>query len=718
MVYQPALAATSLALPRIQLLGALVGIAVLATLSLTATVLLALATQQGGASFGRWLGLLLVICTYLPWLLAFGILPALFYTWRNRVRLARRLIVLMLVQFVSACVMGIAPLWLINQVTEANFESLQDTTFVSIANLRNAVLVQSQQRLSALGELISQELWPQAARVDSFGLGLVLDELRVKYQLDQLAVVDGSGRVLDISPATGSLEDFTALVVQRIQRGNTDFWLRDRVGAQLEQVLVLPRQEAEATGAGREPQLALWIEKKLSEAISIDLRELDNSVVEYQNSRSMRDGIHRGLLLVVINAIALLFFVAVYVAVYFGARLGARLGELTKTMRRLAEQDHPHGMVQVVGKDEITVVAQSFNALVTKQQRLYGDLQTIQAAMDSGLFVLDGANCVRSFNPAAAKLLQDDPQVQVAPLPNEQLSAYAKRLPQLSAFVATIGDPGQPDTGGEVNVGKRKLLVRCVNFPQGSAQHDFRLAMFTDISEPLAVQKYSTQQEVFQETLHGINNPLQVALLKTELLRDGLRGMLDENSTQQLNQNAGQILHQLERIRDQAQWWDSKGGLEKSILAQNVNAAVRACVENAECGTTEIELALAADLPVVLAETNLLQDALENLFANSQQQFAITAQEERHIKIATLQDQDKVILVFEDDAGGIDAERLPHIFERNVSYKTTGQGIGLTRVRESLDKIGATIKASLTSLHGRPGLRCTLTLRRAPDSFS
>lgn len=699
----------SVALPRMRLLGVVVAVVVaLFIFSLIAIVLLVFATQQQSVFLGRWLALLLNVTSYLPWLLGIATLPALVITWRNRGRLARRLITLMVIQFLVACGMGILPLWLVFKAAETNFVTLQDATFNSISNIRNAVLIQSQQQLETVGEQIGQQLWSHID-ANSGGLGLLLDDLRTQHLLDQLAIIDDSGRVLAISPASGNLEEFSALVVQRIHRGGSDYWLRNQVEGQLEEVMVVPREAGVVDTIGS-PRLALWIEQRLPLTVSDDLREIDSSVAGYLNSKSMQAGINHGLLLVVINSIALLLFVAVNFAVYFGMQLGTRLSDLSNAMKQVADQDVPRKLVDIKGDDEITIVSRSFNALVakvgalvTRQQALRGDLETIQDVMDSGLFVLDGTNRVLSFNRAAVRLLSiNDTMAQ--PRSNEFLASYTERYPHLVAFAAAINQPG------EVNVGKRRLLVRVVSLDER------RVVVFTDISEPLAVQKYNAQYEAFQETLHGINNPLQVALLKTELLRDQLD---DPADSAKLQQNANQILHQLERIRDQAQWWDRKDDLgDQANKAQDANVIVRACVENTECGSTEIELVLEPDLPLIRAEENLLQDALENLLVNSQQQFEITGQRERHVKISTLHDQSKVVLIFEDNAGGIAAELLPSIFERDVSYKDTGKGIGLARVRESLDKVGATIKASLISEHGTTGLRHTITLRQAAEDLT
>jgi signal transduction histidine kinase len=115
------------------------------------------------------------------------------------------------------------------------------------------------------------------------------------------------------------------------------------------------------------------------------------------------------------------------------------------------------------------------------------------------------------------------------------------------------------------------------------------------------------------------------------------------------------------------------------------------------------ELVAAAD-PDRLAQVvaNLVENALD--FAS------------RRIKVGTARADGLVELWVEDDGPGIDADDIPHVFDRFYTVSRTakrhvGSGLGLAIVHELVDAMGGTVRAESGA---KGGARLVVALR--PDA--
>ncbi len=81
------------------------------------------------------------------------------------------------------------------------------------------------------------------------------------------------------------------------------------------------------------------------------------------------------------------------------------------------------------------------------------------------------------------------------------------------------------------------------------------------------------------------------------------------------------------------------------------------------------------------------------------------------VTVEVAQAPDAAEIVVTDEGPGIDAERLPHIFDR---YAGDHHGLGLALVKQVADVYGEVIVES--PVEGRPGTRVTLRLRVTPSS--
>ena len=110
---------------------------------------------------------------------------------------------------------------------------------------------------------------------------------------------------------------------------------------------------------------------------------------------------------------------------------------------------------------------------------------------------------------------------------------------------------------------------------------------------------------------------------------------------------------------------------------------------------------IAEDLPSVLGDAGLLQQALLNVIVNAEQ--AVAESTERGIvRVTATHAAPDVRIVVEDSGPGIDPGAIPHIFEPFFTTKESGRGtgLGLAITAGIVQEHGGTITAGTSALKG------------------
>lgn len=130
------------------------------------------------------------------------------------------------------------------------------------------------------------------------------------------------------------------------------------------------------------------------------------------------------------------------------------------------------------------------------------------------------------------------------------------------------------------------------------------------------------------------------------------------------------------------------------------------------------EVSTPAELPFVLADASLIDQALANIVDNAVRYGGAGAT----IRLAAARDGEDVVLTVTDDGPGIAAPVLPHIFEKFVRGRGRGEGgdggegtgLGLAIAKGIVEAHGGFIEAASPAEDGH-GARITLRLPVGPD---
>jgi two-component system sensor kinase FixL len=135
---------------------------------------------------------------------------------------------------------------------------------------------------------------------------------------------------------------------------------------------------------------------------------------------------------------------------------------------------------------------------------------------------------------------------------------------------------------------------------------------------------------------------------------------------------------------------------ESKRASENLNATVEEALALGSIGAAEakvtVRLALAPDLPPVLADKIQLQQVLINLIRNAVE--AMQNAKRRELVVATSAEEDTVEITVSDTGPGLSPDLLNRLFQPFVTTKEKGMGIGLTICRSIVEAHGGRIWAT------------------------
>ena len=142
-----------------------------------------------------------------------------------------------------------------------------------------------------------------------------------------------------------------------------------------------------------------------------------------------------------------------------------------------------------------------------------------------------------------------------------------------------------------------------------------------------------------------------------------------------------------------------------------MNAIVRTLVDDRRSLAEERKLSLATDLsenlPLVQMDENLISQAFSNLLTNAMRYTPEGGTVRVSTMISNRQGEQQVGLSVEDSGPGIDAQDLPHLFDRFFRGKvgqrsgTHGTGLGLAIVKSVVTKHHGVIDVDPGGVDGR-----------------
>jgi PAS domain S-box-containing protein len=220
-------------------------------------------------------------------------------------------------------------------------------------------------------------------------------------------------------------------------------------------------------------------------------------------------------------------------------------------------------------------------------------------------------------------------------------------------------------------------------------ERDALIATTTDVTESvekeaqlIQASKLATLGEMAAGIAHELNQPLNVMKIGSDFLRE-MASKGKKISDEELNTVTEEISGQVDRasgiikhMREFARIADTKA--EKVDVNKPIRDVFKILGQQLKLREIELELELAENLPLILADSNKLEQVFINLVTNARH-----AMEEqpsgsaRLLKIRSSFDNGDVVVSVSDTGSGIPSDILDRIFDPFFTTKEVGKGTGL-----------------------------------------
>ncbi len=226
--------------------------------------------------------------------------------------------------------------------------------------------------------------------------------------------------------------------------------------------------------------------------------------------------------------------------------------------------------------------------------------------------------------------------------------------------------------------------------------------------------RLATLGEMASGLAHELNQPLTTISLLAEtgaaLYADGagdgpsMQGLCDRIVRQ--TQRAGKII---QNLRDFT--LPIAGGNVPVAIIDAVNAAIGLIGSSLSAHGVLLEVALPADLPLVLGEVVRIEQVLLNLLGNARDALQAAGVRYGKIRLSACVEGDRVLLDVEDNAGGIPTALIERVFTPFFTTKdmSTGTGLGLSICRSAM----RAMEGAITVRNGSEGAVFSLSFARA-----
>jgi C4-dicarboxylate-specific signal transduction histidine kinase len=267
---------------------------------------------------------------------------------------------------------------------------------------------------------------------------------------------------------------------------------------------------------------------------------------------------------------------------------------------------------------------------------------------------------------------------------DRQLIEYAFRSPAGERWYAMIVEPFRRPEGGlviaHVDVTRRRRAEEAVQREREELAHALRVTTLGELATSLA---------------HEINQPLAAIASNAQAAQRRLGGGLDPEIPEMLHdiradaQRAAQVIRRLRVL------FKKEHGERLPVdVAEVIKEVVALLHKDLERHRITLEVALQPDVPRVLGDVVQLQQVLLNVLVNASEAMAGTSGR-RELRVAAAVREPGVLSITVRDSGpGVAPAELERIFERFVTTKPQGLGMGLSISRSIIEAHGGRIWAT------------------------
>jgi two-component system nitrogen regulation sensor histidine kinase NtrY len=539
--------------------------------------------------------------------------------------------------------------------------------------------------------------------------------LRESWSVDASWVVDSRGAVNAgvaysdhlASKDSTQTRNTTAILPhpQQVLRSGAEFW---NAGDDLYLAASAPLKNGK-----------LYVARRMPNDYLDRYSEIQSQTQTYDQQKQQLRAYKREIILALSLITLLLLFTTTWVALFLSKQVTVPIQALAEATREISRGNFDH-QIDVQAQDDLGTLVRSFNRMteqlgegrrqineftqsleqaIEERERRRKLMEAILENIPTGVISLGSAGELTRVNSAVVAILGEHAR-DAHSLQDLLGDEGARAMLHLMRRSLRMGAASR-----EIEIATAGRLVRAavtVSSLGPRRSNPGFVIVIDDLTELLRAQKASAWQEVAQRIAHEIKNPLTpIQLSAQRLLRhlERASGIMPDASRSEFEklvaECAGLIereVHTLESLVDE---FSQFARFPAARLAPaDANAIVSSAVDlfHGRLEGITLRTDLAAWLPLIKADSELLRRVIANLIDNAAEAMEGTSIRQLHVATRVEGDGDAVEIEISDSGHGISPEDKERLFLPHFSTKERGTGLGLAIASRIVAEHNGTIR--------------------------
>jgi len=448
--------------------------------------------------------------------------------------------------------------------------------------------------------------------------------------------------------------------------------------------------------------------------------EIQSQTATYARQKQGLRAYKRDVLLGLLVVTVILGFSTTWVALFLSKQVTVPIQALAEATREISRGNFDY-RIDVKGQDELGMLVRSFNRMteqlgegrrqineftqsleqaIEERERRRKLMEAILENIPTGVISLNSSGEVARVNSAVPAILGDAAR-EARTLPDLVGEEAARAVLHLMRRSLRMGVASR-----EIEIATAGRLVRAavtVSSLGPRLSNPGYVIVIDDLTDLLRAQKAAAWQEVAQRIAHEIKNPLTPIQLSAQRL---LRYLERSGGSQQaaalrtdlerlVAECAGLIEREVHTLKSLVDAFSQFARFPSARLSpEDVNTIVASALDlfHGRLEGVTVRTELAAALPLVKADRELLRRVLANLIDNAAE--AMEGSAIRRMRVATRVDGDgdAVEIEISDSGQGISPEDKERLFLPHFSTKERGTGLGLAIASRIIAEHNGTIR--------------------------
>ncbi|MCF7899329.1 HAMP domain-containing protein, partial [Candidatus Babeliales bacterium] len=448
------------------------------------------------------------------------------------------------------------------------------------------------------------------------------------------------------------------------------------------------------------------------ENIRYALIDIQNSIADYEQLKSMKNPIYWSYFLTFILVTLLILFLSIWCAFYLAKGISKPIQELLNAIDKIKQgswdvqinYDPDSDLKKLaIGFNEMSkTIQQAHNKLAQQNKEMFMILENLKEAF----FYVDKFGRILSYNSASKELVKK--YLNLDRFKNKKINFFGKEIKdKFFELVRILNSSGKQQLTKEITFSfkseQKTILVHLTHMNSSFTKANIvrsnigtgLLIIIEDLSDIVKINKIKTWQQAAKQMAHEIKNPLTPIQLATQRLQRRFSENFGENTV--FTDCTNTILNHVKIIKDLVTNFSEFEQLSiNNIEALDLNEIIKSVVCLYKVSYPEIDFCYDFQefLPSLKIDKQKIKRVIINLLDNSIRallQYKLQNEKKIIIKTSFKSGLNQLELLITDNGPGMPASVKSRLFMPYVSTEKKNMGLGLAIVYEIITQNNGTI---------------------------